>query len=370
MNAKPALRSLLLLAALAGGVALPPAVFAAPAARTAAPAKPTPYVMTGVVRDAQGRPVAGAEVFADNTLYYNANAVGKTDAQGRYRIELPRQGLGTWAPGAYIKREYRGVFHEFRLYPDDERPFSASEGAVRDFVWRLTGRRGDGLIGKTVYVYTTEGVSLSQVEVTLTPNGPLVDGSAGKPITRSAASGRVDDVPVGRYTMTARLVRPGAAPVPLLVSPGQGGAWGSSATADFEKSNYGVTMEFSVKAGAAKDAPRGDAGTGSISGTLRAKGDLAGTVVLACAADGDGCDADTQRRLTVQAKGRAVPYRFDGLPKGRAYRLFAWKDVNGNGRVDAGDLVGVFGLAPGAVGAAGEVAAPRDGADVELAPAE
>lgn len=57
----------------------------APAPTTAAPAQVTPYVMQGVVRDAAGRPLAGVEVFADNTLYYNANVLARTDAQGRYR---------------------------------------------------------------------------------------------------------------------------------------------------------------------------------------------------------------------------------------------------------------------------------------------
>ncbi|MBB6096620.1 hypothetical protein HNR42_000032 [Deinobacterium chartae] len=206
-----------------------------------------PYTMTGTVKNSAGQPVAGVEVFADNTLYYNMNALGKTDAKGRYTIPLPRQELGTWVPGAYVKREYHGVYYEFRLYADDESAFSASKGAVRNFVWRLSGRRGDSYIGSPVYVYTEEGVDLNKLEVTLTPSGPLVDGSAGKAITKRVPQGRVNDVPVGRYTMTARLLRDGAAPVPLLVSPGHGGQYGPSATTDFEKSYYGITMEFTVK---------------------------------------------------------------------------------------------------------------------------
>lgn len=74
------------------------------AAPTASP-QATPYIMTGVVKNSAGQPLSGVEVFADNTLslYHNMNALGTTDAQGRYRIELPCE-VGTWRPGAYVQR--------------------------------------------------------------------------------------------------------------------------------------------------------------------------------------------------------------------------------------------------------------------------
>jgi hypothetical protein len=214
--------------------------------------RPTPYTMTGVVVNSAGQPVQGAEVFADNTLYYNMNALATTDAKGRYTIKLPKNEQGTWAPGATVKRKYHGVTYEFRLYADNNRAFSASDGAVRKFTWRLSGELpdGDGFIGQRVFIYGGTGITFGaqqRVEVTLTPDGPLVDGSPGKPITRVVEEGRITDVPLGRYRATARILRSGQPPLPLLVSPGQGGNYAASATADFEKTYYGITMEFTVR---------------------------------------------------------------------------------------------------------------------------
>ncbi|GBF06021.1 hypothetical protein DAERI_070019 [Deinococcus aerius] len=75
-----------------------------------------------------------------------------------------------------------------------------------------------------------------------------MEGSPGKPITRTVEGGRIEDVPVSRYRATARLLRAGQTPLPVLVSVGQGGSYAPSATADFEKSSSGTTMEFTAKA--------------------------------------------------------------------------------------------------------------------------
>jgi uncharacterized protein (DUF2141 family) len=229
-------------------------------ASTSSPAAPTstnastkaaPYTVTGVVKDEAGKPLAGVEVFADNTLYYNMNALATTDAQGRYTIKLPRNEVGTWKAGAYIEREYEGVNHRFRLYADSEAAFATDEGAVRNFVWKLSGKApGGGVIGALVYVYGSydgAGFDLQKVELTLTPVGPLVDGNPGKPITRVVQGGQINDVPVGRYTVTARYRPDGGAPVPMLVQAKGGSTYGPSATDSFKNSFYGTTMEFFVK---------------------------------------------------------------------------------------------------------------------------
>ena len=107
-----------------------------------AEAKAGPYVMTGEVRDEKGKPIAGVEVFADHTAYYNMNAVGKTDAQGQYRIPLAHE-PGTWNAGAYLRGETGGQPFEVRLSPDNDTPFDASKGAVRNFTYRAsTGATG------------------------------------------------------------------------------------------------------------------------------------------------------------------------------------------------------------------------------------
>lgn len=137
--------------------------------------KPTPYTMTGVVVNSSGQPVEGARVFADNTLYHNMNAIGYTDAEGRSTTKLPKNEIGTWAPGAYVNRNYHSVTYEFRLCDDNNRAFATAEGVIWNFVWRLSGELpdGDGFLGEKVLVSSGEGVTYDQkVEVILTLDGP------------------------------------------------------------------------------------------------------------------------------------------------------------------------------------------------------
>jgi hypothetical protein len=117
------------------------------------PAGVTPGYVTGTVVDAAGRPLAGAEVFADNTLYYNTNVIGVTDAQGRYTLDV-RQPIGTWRVGAHLRREYNGRTYKLDLHPDTARAFPGVDGAVRNFSWRLIGRTPEGgSYGVATYVY-------------------------------------------------------------------------------------------------------------------------------------------------------------------------------------------------------------------------
>lgn len=216
-------------------------------------ARPTPYVMSGVVRNSAGQPVAGAKVFADNTLYHNMNALGTTDAQGRYRIELPRE-LGTWRPGAYVQREYGGETWKLRLYAHDETAFAADAGAVRDFTWRLTGKADDGFIGGTVWIHPQFGgvdYDTNDVELTLTPDGPLIDGSVGMPITwRLGDDYTREDVPMGRYVLTAVHIGAGGARRAMRVKSsydGNNSNYAPSVTALFHNSaKYGVLTELDV----------------------------------------------------------------------------------------------------------------------------
>ena len=74
----------------------------------------------------------------------------------------------------------------------------------------------------------------ARIVLTLTPRGPMVDGSPGEPVVeeldlqgRSRANpnssvGYVVDVPLGPYVATAVLVTPDGAEVPLTLSTGFG----------------------------------------------------------------------------------------------------------------------------------------------------
>lgn len=105
--------------------------------------------------------------------------------------------------------------------------------------------------------------------------------------------------------------------------------------------------------GAASAAPNGKARAASLLGDLgaerRGEGSLTGTVivplgydvrgvlVLACRFSTDDCYAATQ----VQLGGRHARWRVDGLAD-QGHSLVAWADLNGNGEVDAPDLMGTY----------------------------
>jgi hypothetical protein len=131
--------------------------------------------MTGVVTDAAGKPIEGAQVFADAALYYNTNLEARTDKDGRYRIDLPQANAmhTTWRPYGYLTREYHGKSYRFDLHPLDDAPFAGDKSVTRDFQWRLTGDKpeGRGQYGSHVVAYTELGSDLmpENVELTLVP---------------------------------------------------------------------------------------------------------------------------------------------------------------------------------------------------------
>lgn len=218
---------------------------------TAQAQAPQPGVMKGVVTDARGVPLAGAQVVADNTLFYNTNAIGISDAQGRYSIDVSRP-LGTWAPSATITRTYNGRRYEVSLHPDNPDVFAGNDGAIRNFTWKLSGERPDGLgtYGMSVIYYFEPGtwedphhpgefLDVAHVELTLQPGGPLLDGSSGQTIVAFGSNTpdgpAVRDVPIGRYAISARYVAPDRAPRRLLLRVRNTGEFVPQLVTDFEE---------------------------------------------------------------------------------------------------------------------------------------
>lgn len=247
--------------AIGGSLVFPllgfPTVGAAETASTA----PEAGALKGRVTDVRGAPLAGAEVVADNQFFYNANAIVRSGTDGGYRIDV--SGLtGTYHASAQIRRSYNGKTYVFALEPDDDAPFAGTVGAVRNFTWRLTGAYGDGRShgSKVIYYFATyedpenpEGIiSNENVDLTLTPVGPLVDGGEGEPVTARGQNTPdgfgLSDVAVGRYAIAARYAEEGRPPRPLLIRVRSKGVYGPSATADFETVMPGLyRIELEVK---------------------------------------------------------------------------------------------------------------------------
>ncbi|WP_432930238.1 carboxypeptidase-like regulatory domain-containing protein [Microbispora sp. CA-135349] len=172
-------------------------------------------VLKGRVVDAQGRPIEGAEIVADNQLLYDSNEVVRTDGDGRYRVAT---NIGaTFHASATITRRYNGREYSLGLAPDDDAPFAGPSGAIRNFTWRLTGKKPDDLGfygGKVLFrvdlndqLDTGAFLEDEKVRLTLVPDGPLIDGSEGSRIVRTATrngdGSGLEDVPIGRYRITA-----------------------------------------------------------------------------------------------------------------------------------------------------------------------
>lgn len=168
--------------------------------------------LVGQVTDSQEKPLPGATILADNTLLYNSHVETSSDAKGNYRVKTP---TGSYRAIAQIKKSYNGKNYTLDLKPDNTAAFAGDDGAVRNFQWQLTGEDpeqsgryygGEVTLDKDIM---SELYDVENIEFTFTPVGPLIDGSTGKTLKlksgepHSNSYGRIPDVPIGRYRITA-----------------------------------------------------------------------------------------------------------------------------------------------------------------------
>lgn len=202
---------------------------------------PRPGEVKGTVLDAKGRPLPGAIIWllpsiSGNFGYTSSSNLVKarTDAKGQYSVKpLPDLLFGATA---WVKVPYQGESFCLRLAAENNaqyEPFSPKGGVIRNFRLKINGPVPDTDIANTYFgaevrlmTMTWEGADdvvplhTSKVEVTLTPNGPLIDGSTGKTIVKVTKPGEnfLYDIPVGRYTVTAAEIQPNGTRTPVLVT--------------------------------------------------------------------------------------------------------------------------------------------------------
>ncbi len=210
-------------------------------------------IVTGSVTTIAGTPLAGVEVFADNTLFYDANITVHTDENGKYRIELPDNPPGPWNIAGYVNTDYHGESYRLRLHPLLDQAVVASEGGVRDFQWRLAGPAldGDSFYGEDVWVDEYDFGSalwIDDVELTFEPLEPLIDGSTVEAFTRRPEGKKIADVPLGYYRVSARYVPEGEPATDLLIALRFEETLAANVDVAFmQKDMSGIIMELDVR---------------------------------------------------------------------------------------------------------------------------
>lgn len=200
---------------------------------------PKPGFVRGYVRDTQGHPLKGALIGIRSTsvggLYSGASS--KTDAQGYYEIKAP-WGVGSFYCAGYTA-DYGDLIAAFGLHPTDGATdeFATANGVVKNWVLLPYGvgdrakaqddpkYSGSYYGGTIVFDYYTSAGSQSKsalpanadIEITLTPDGPLLDGSKGRMIVVHKAAGDgfsgtfyLNNIPVGVYKIKVKAAGVGA----------------------------------------------------------------------------------------------------------------------------------------------------------------
>ncbi len=185
-----------------------------------------PGFVNGKVVDRSGAPLAGVQVFIDGIGDNNMQVTTKAD--GTYRMRLTAG--GAYKVSASMEREYNGQVYKIELKPEEVDTFSTDDGAVRNFVWALNGRKPLPMMGEYggfAYVdvrsddYFLEDPQ--NIVYVLKPVGPLIDGGAGETLTlrsgapRKQGYGQINDIPIGRYEITATYTPPGKEPQKLRI---------------------------------------------------------------------------------------------------------------------------------------------------------
>ncbi|MFT3911901.1 MAG: carboxypeptidase-like regulatory domain-containing protein [Ferruginibacter sp.] len=204
---------------------------------------PEKYIVKGRVTDTHGNAMAHVKVTIEDAVFLAHYVNVETDSQGYYITTVPN---GSWKASAILDKNYQGNIYKFDLHPDNAGSFAGQDGAIRNFSWKLSGQNpGGGYYGENVAVYSEPGsvFNMSDVEITLTPDGPIVDGSIGQPVTRQlidigGGEDGINDVPLGKYMITAKNLASGQ---PLEIRLRNEGNYESSLTANFSTGFTGLT---------------------------------------------------------------------------------------------------------------------------------
>ena len=185
--------------------------------------------VSGIALDAQGKPLAGVKVRAENPTGDNIHIDGTTGTDGRYKLKL--SSIGGWKIYAWKEVEYQDKVYHLRLAMKTDADYDAfstdDKAVVKDFVWKLNGRipdrpasyeNGSGYFGASLRLVNYNSLVAAmpagtKVTVTLTPvsGAQYLDGSpATTPVVKTFtiqngnSNYYMGDVPVTEYRITAQ----------------------------------------------------------------------------------------------------------------------------------------------------------------------
>jgi hypothetical protein len=184
-----------------------------------------PGFLRGMVKDAAGKPLAGANIVVQSSAMggLRTSVETKTNASGLYEIQVP-VGVGQVVNADYRVR-YNGKSYTLPLRPvDGERDhFNSKQGHIENFVLHTWGVADQDAVENTpqygsyyygahlrVQWFLNEMSEDATIEVTLKPQGPLMDGSAGRTLVfrlplKGSSERYLNNIPIGRYVMSARI---------------------------------------------------------------------------------------------------------------------------------------------------------------------
>jgi hypothetical protein len=232
--------------------------------------------VVGTITNSKGKPLSGALVRVGGIV--NGGNLGsfetQTDAKGNYKLQVPN---GYYHVNAWVFPKYQGVQSSLPLYPVDKDKIKeqfSQDGIVKDFIWKISGPMpvkhpvldpneyyGGVIIFSGQDINSTKALSDppagSIIEFTLTPVGPLIDGSKGKVITRKKKLSKslmnlnptqehrlVFDIPIGKYKITAKVTEPNQKSRSLRMATRKTPTYASTVTVTFQ--GYGDGTPYDV----------------------------------------------------------------------------------------------------------------------------
>ncbi|MCD9186445.1 MAG: hypothetical protein LUM44_08425 [Pyrinomonadaceae bacterium] len=188
----------------------------------------------GYVKDWTGKPLAGANIGIRSSYLagYYSGGQGVTDKNGYYELTPPK-GMANFYNAGYQIEWGEGIA-AVSLHPADGKldSFVTTDGAVENFVllpYGITSRENlqenahlpSTFYGGAIFLswYSAEADDNNappfavkddaKLEITLTPEGRMFDGSAGQPIVIRKTAGisgsfRIHNIPLGRYKISIK----------------------------------------------------------------------------------------------------------------------------------------------------------------------